>query len=103
MCSAWRIRRDNDIGTFGEKRRKLEVVQTGGVSVWICISTCCTAARNHHFIEPHKRLQPPCVTMGSHYLPAIGDRLCFNEHPKILYKKVTRQQIYGMPTGSVIV
>ena len=34
LCSAWRNRRDNDIGTVGEKRRKLEVVQLGGVSVW---------------------------------------------------------------------
>ena len=33
LCSAWRKRLDNDIGTFGEKRRKLEVVQMGGVSV----------------------------------------------------------------------
>ena len=37
MCSAWRIRRDNDIGTFGEKHRRSQVVQTGGVSVWIRI------------------------------------------------------------------
>ena len=34
MCSAWRIRRDNDIGTFGEKHRRSQVVQTGVMSVW---------------------------------------------------------------------
>ena len=38
FCSA-RIRRGNDIGTFGEKHRRSQVVQTGGVSVWIRIST----------------------------------------------------------------
>ena len=42
MCSAWRITRGNDIGTFGDKRRKLEVVQMGGVSAWNRIFTCCT-------------------------------------------------------------
>ena len=47
ICSAWRIRRGNDIGTFGEKRRKLEVVQTGVMSVRNRISTCCTMLFEH--------------------------------------------------------
>ena len=33
--------RQRDIGTFGVKRRRSQVVQTGGVSVWIRNSMCC--------------------------------------------------------------
>ena len=44
--------RQRDIGTFGEKHRRSQVVQMGGVSVRNRISMCCTEAYLSLYASP---------------------------------------------------